>query len=123
MRIMRLAVSAFLVGACSAVDPCSSVVKCYSGLYVRFSSPPTGGWRVEVASPQLASPLVYDCARSCPEYVPFQGPQQPTAATVTVTYQGRTTITDVNPVFEDQYVNGKSCPAVCTWAFVTVPLP
>ena len=127
MRLLALAAlsaTAFSLGACSALVPSCSDVGCISGLFVKFATPPTGPFRVEVTSAASPTPRVYDCASvaACSPVAPFDN-YQPSTAMVTVTYAGRTTTTEVHPVYEAQYPNGRACGAACTSATVTLPLP
>ena len=51
------------------------------------------------------------------------GTYMPDTAYVTVTYAGRTRTTEVHPVYEPQYPNGRACGGACTAARITLPLP
>jgi hypothetical protein len=122
--LATLAAMAFSLGACSAASISCTLIGCISGLFVKFSAPPTGAYHVEVSSAESPTPRTYDCANAaqCLPVVQFQN-YQPATAVVTVTYAGRTTQTEVTPVYETQYPNGKACGGACTSATVTVPLP
>ena len=117
---------AFSLGACAAAvaDPVCTLIGCFSGLLVSFSTTPAGPVNVEVTSPSDTTPRVYNCALGtlCVPG-PLLGKYMPDTAYVRVTYAGRTTMTEVHPVYEPQYPNGRSCGAACTSATITLPLP
>ena len=118
--------AAVLVLGCSAAATgvgCT-LIGCVSGLLVSFSTTPTGPVKVEVTSPGNTTPRVYDCTLG-PQCmpVPLFANYMPDTAYVTVTYAGRTTTTEVHPVYQPQYPNGRACGAACTSARITLPLP
>jgi hypothetical protein len=123
-EVVVVSAASFSLGACSALAVNCSDVGCISGLIVSFATPPTGSLHVEVTSPTSPTPRVYDCANApqCSPVATF-GDYMPATAIVTVTYAGRTTTTEVHPVYEAQYPNGRACGAACTSATVTLPLP
>lgn len=125
-HLVSLSAAAFALGACSAAvaDPVCTLIGCISGLFVSFSTTPAGPFHVEVTSPTSPTPKVYDCANpaQCFPVVQFRD-FMPDTAFVTVTYAGRTTTTEVHPVYEAKYPNGKACGGACSNATVTLALP
>lgn len=121
----RLSVTVLCLACASTVaDPVCTLIGCVSGLLVSFSTTPTGSVHVEITSPTDRTPHAYDCAvgtKCFPD--PLFGNWMPDTAYVTVTYAGRTTTTEVHPVYEPQYPNGRACGAACTSATITLPLP
>ena len=128
MRLRQLApVSATVLAlGCSAPGTAvtCTLIGCVSGLFVSFSTAPTGPVQVYVTTPKDTTPRVYDCTvgPQCMP-VPLFTSYMPDTAYITVTYAGRTMTTEVHPVYEPQYPNGKACGAACTSAKITLPLP
>jgi hypothetical protein len=120
LKIIQLAALAFAAGACGSdvVVVCTARI-CVDALYVKLASTPAGPYRIEVTAPGLSTPRVYDCTNvaTCTPVAAFLGVRAATAL-VTVTYAGRSSNTNVTPVYAPDD-NSCGCPS----ATVTVPLP
>lgn len=117
---VRLGVSLLCATGCHG--DCT-LIGCYSGLAIRFATPPTAPFHVEAASPD-SGPRSYDCSNNtgCRAEPNITG-YVPQTVTLTVTYQGRSTTTTVRPLYQESAPNGKGCSPTCRQATVTLPLP
>jgi len=100
-----------------------TLLGCTSGLTIAFATPPTSAFHIS-ATVDGAGSFDYDCAdisrcNTSPTLAGFT----PGRATITVTYQGRSASTQVNPVYQTVYPNGKDCGGGCTEATVSLALP
>ena len=118
-KLSALAALGFACGACASDVVCPSIA-CANGLKVKLATTPTGPYRIEATWLELATPRVYDCAdaSACAPVTSFLG-YEPETATITVTYAGRTSTTNVTPTYSQPAANSCGCES----ATVTLPLP
>ena len=84
----RIALCLFTATACSVN---CTLIGCYSGLTIQFTTPPTAPLHIEATSPD-AGPRSFDCASNSGCIgMPLASGYLPETVTLTVTYQGRTT--------------------------------
>src|SRR5262249_27905176 len=100
-----------------------TLLGCTSGLIVAFATAPTSAFHIS-ATVDGAGSFDYDCAdvsrcNTSPTLAGFT----PARATITVTYQGRSASTQVNPAYRTVYPNRKDCGGGCSQATVSLALP
>lgn len=126
-RRRRAATSIILVAlaGCGVLDPSCTLIGCASGLILRFSTPPTSAYRIEVTSPGSSAKVVLECPASmgCIGDEAMLVDYLPDFATVTIITATATATTQVKPVYSETSPNGERCGPTCRQATVTVTMP
>jgi hypothetical protein len=112
----------FALSAVACGHDCT-LIGCVNGLTIQFASTPTAPYHIEATSPDAGLRSI-DCATSngCLGKL-TQTDYVPGTVTLTMTYQGRTTTTTVQPSYAESQPNGRGCGSKCVSATVTLPLP
>jgi hypothetical protein len=121
LRTALYAFAAATLAGCNPMGPCT-LIGCFDGLNVRFTSQPAGAFRVEAILPGDATPRVFDCPSGLCDPVVFPD-LMPERVTIRVTTAAGTRSQEFTPKYEAQYPNGRRCGAACRNATVTIQLP
>lgn len=111
-----------LLAACNPVVQMCTEMGCDDALVVRFDRAPAGAYRVEAITAPGAAPAVFECGagETCPAaYFPGLVAER---VTIRVTTSAGVRTQEFTPDYEPEYPNGRSCPAACQQATVTVQL-
>ena len=123
LQVAGLVLLAFSAG-CNFARSCT-LIGCVNGLFVEFSQPTPGPFRVEVRGTSSMTVHVYECtsATGCGQGLAMFEDYFPQSVTIKLTTAAGTTTMSATPVYTESQPNGKGCGPTCRSARVTVPAP
>lgn len=113
--------AAVLLAGCTPAGQACTEIGCVGGLVVQFTRPPAAPYRVEAIAPG-AAPAVFECAagESCSSAL-LEGVEAE-RVTIRVATSAGTRAQEFRPAYQEQYPNGRRCPAACRQATITFRL-